>query len=129
MPVGKYVSSAPKRQEWLIQRENVKFCVWFGMVRGFFHSYRAPHSSQCGVWLDSPLTNTFAVTYVGLYHVYVPALHSYPDEQCNIHDATNATIIVAKQSEHKLYRSNGNTFDTNPLRIIRTALRIIQYHP
>ena len=24
------------------------------MVRGFFHSDRAPHSSRCGVWLDSP---------------------------------------------------------------------------
>ena len=32
-----------------------KLCVLFGMVRGFFHSDRAPHSSQCGVWLDSPL--------------------------------------------------------------------------
>ena len=32
----KNVSPVPSRQEWLIQRENVELCVWFGMIRVFF---------------------------------------------------------------------------------------------
>ena len=52
---------APNRHEWLIRGENVKLCVWFGMVRGLFYSDRAPLSSRCKVWLDSPLTATIVV--------------------------------------------------------------------
>ena len=35
MPVGMYVSPDPNRHEWLIRRENVKWCVWFGNFFSF----------------------------------------------------------------------------------------------
>ena len=63
------------------------------------------------------------------YHVYVPAGYSCPNELYNIHGDTHAPIKVNVQKEHKPYRSNGDTFDTNPSRILQTTLRTIQYHP
>ena len=67
-------------------------------------------------------TNKFAIPHVCLYHVYVPAVHSYPNELYNFHGDTHATIKAAVQSEHEQYQSNGDTFNTNPLRIIQTTL-------
>ena len=75
------------------------------------------------------LTNKFAIPHVCLYHVYVPTVHSSPNELYNIHGDTHATIKVTVQSEHEPYQSNGDTFDTNPLRIIQTTLRTLQYRP
>ena len=46
-----------------------------------------------------------------------------------MHDVTHVTIQVAVQSEYEPYLKNGDTLDTNPLRIIQTTLRTIQYHP
>ena len=46
-----------------------------------------------------------------------------------IHGDTHATIKVTVQPEHEPYQSNGDTFDTNPLRIIRATLRTLQYRP
>ena len=55
------------------------------------------------------LLNKFAVPYVCLYHVYVPAVHSCLTELYNIHGDTHATIKVTVQSEHEPYQSNGDT--------------------
>ena len=67
------------------------------------------------------LTNKFAIPYVCLYHVYVPATHCFQNELYSIHGDTHATIKVNVQFKHEPYQSNGETFDTNPLRIIRTT--------
>ena len=75
------------------------------------------------------LTNKFAIPHVCLYHVYVPTVHSCPNELYNIHGDTHATSKVTVQSEHEPYQSNGDTFDTNPLRIIQATLRTLQYRP
>ena len=75
------------------------------------------------------LTNKFAIPHVCLYHVYVPTVHSCPKELYIIHGDTHATIKVTVQSEHEPYQSNDDTFDTNPLRIIQTTLRTLQYRP
>ena len=75
------------------------------------------------------LTNKYDITCVCLYHVYIPAVHSCPIELCNIHGDTHATIKVTVQSEHEPYQSNGDTFDTNQLLIIRNTLRTLQYRP
>ena len=66
-------------------------------------------------------TNKFAIPHVCLYHVYSPAVHSCPNELYNIHGDTHAKIKITVQSEHEPYQSNGDTLDTNPLRIIRTT--------
>ena len=63
------------------------------------------------------LTNKFTIPCVCLYHVYVPDVHSCPNELYNIHGDTHATSKVTVQSEHEPYQSNGDTLDTNPLRI------------
>ena len=47
----------------------------------------------------------------------------------NMHGETHTTIKVAVHSEYEPYRSNGDNFDTNPLRIIQTTSRTILYHP
>ena len=75
------------------------------------------------------LTNKCALPHVCLYHVYVPAIHSCPNELDNSHDDMQATIKVTVQSEHEPYQSNGDTFDTNQLRSIRTTLRALQHRP
>ena len=72
-------------------------------------------------------TNKFAIPHVCLYHV--PTVHSCPNELYNIHGDTHATIKVTVQFEHEPYQSNGDTFDTNRLRIIQTTLRTLQYRP
>ena len=69
------------------------------------------------------LTNIFVIPHVCLYHAYVPTVHSCPNELYNIHGDTHTTIKVTVQSEHEPYQSNGDTSDTNPLRIIQTTLR------
>ena len=65
------------------------------------------------------LTNKFAIPYVCLYHFYVPAVHSCPNELCNIHGDTHATIKVTVQIRTRAV--SVDTFDTNPLRIIRST--------
>ena len=75
------------------------------------------------------LTNNIAIPYVCLYHVHVSAVHSCPNELCDIHCDTHATIKVTVQSEHEKYQSYGDTYDTNPLRIIGTTSRTFQYRP
>ena len=102
-------------------------------------------------------TNKFAVPYVCLYHVYVLVVHTHfvaselkdpiwhssewqigsfssepttcSNELFNIYADTHARIKVNVHSEHEPYQSNGDTFDTSPLRIIRVRLRTIPNHP
>ena len=69
----------------------------------------------------SNLENKFAIPHVCLYYVYVPTVHSCPNELYNIHGDAHATSKVTVQSEHEPYQSNGDTFDTYPLRIIQTT--------
>ena len=42
-----------------------------------------------------------------------------------MHGVTHVTIQVAVQSEHEPYGTNGDTFYTNSLRIMRTTLCIL----
>ena len=77
-------------------------------------------------------TNKFAIQHVCHYHDYVPTVHNCPNELYSIHGDTLVTIKVTVQSEHEPYQSNGDTFDTNPLRIIQTTLHVctlLQYRP
>ena len=75
------------------------------------------------------LTNKFAIPHLCLYHVHVPSVHSCPNELYTINGDTHVTIKVTVQSEHEPYQSNGDTFDANPLSIIQTTLRTVQYRP
>ena len=120
------------------------FYIFSTAVRGCRYVLADKHPNRCRTlrkysriityhYISMPygpnLTNKFAIPHVCLYHVYVPTVHSCPNELYNIHGDTYATIKVSVQSEHEPYQSNGDTFDTNPLRIIQTTLRTLQYRP
>ena len=47
------------------------------------------------------LTNKFAIPHVCLYHVYVPTVHSCPNELYNSRGNTHVTIKVTVQFEHE----------------------------
>ena len=114
----------------------------FVAVRGWRYVLAERHPNRCHTlrkysriityqYISMPhgpnLANKFAISHICLYHVDVPAVHSCPNELYNIYGDTHATIKVTVQSEHEPYQSNGDTFDTNPLRIIQTTLRTLQY--
>ena len=116
----------------------------FVAVRGWRYELADRHTNRCRTfrkysriikyhYISMPygpnLTNKFAIPHVCLYHVYVPTVHSCPNELYNINGDTHVTIKVTEQSEHEAYQSNGDTFYTNPLRIIQTTLRTLQYRP
>ena len=109
----------------------------FVAVRGWRYVLADRHPNRCRTlrkysriityhYISMPygpsLMNKFAIPHVWLYHVYSPTVHSRPNEVYNIHGDTHATIKVTVQSEHEPYQSNGDTFDTNPL-------RTLQYRP
>ena len=67
------------------------------------------------------------LAYTCFYHGHEPTVQSCPNALQNMHGDMHATIKVNVHFKHERYQSNGDTFDTNPLRIIRTTLRIFQY--
>ena len=58
-------------------------------------------------------------------------IHAVLGQNLRIHLPYNmhgVTSLVYVQCEQEPYRTNGDTFNTNPLRVMRTTLRTIQYH-
>ena len=77
---------------------------------------------------DGHLDQSEAYDISQLVREYGPSCTQLP-ERYNIHGKTHTTIKVTVQLGHEPYQSNGDTFDTTPLRIIRTTLQLLQYSP